>query len=449
MAVRGLLVDRMSVGTIVCLALVYLVALLALGLGAGLAPERVLRETHPLEAPCDDAASCVVPLPPVALAGLSPANQLLLLWARLARPTLAATGAPASLPLAVAFPLTYTLSIVAGDGAVLANATHTSSASCEAGDASCRLGLLAFLPAVMFSDATVRLTLASPQAPFAAALPGVPLSPAVNVSLTHAVVDAGYTRFEVGWRYTGVVISLLVWLAYTVTLACGPGTRDEATGKRVATTFEQRYVWTLALLVVFLDRPGFLSEVTSPSLSAYAFGAVMQTTAIAALLLFFLFHFHLVALQSEAGASGVQWDVAAYEAAGGGGSGGVSLGACFWVPKVLIITLAWAVSLSLLLFSRWMQLTDPGYSVSEAYPEYMGVLSSFAYTIGGLYLVLLLFYMFLGLRKCRSMPRAGRFFTAMTLLTLVLVVAGVFANSFTATVSRGGYFVVAFGVVNV
>lgn len=33
---------------------------------------------------------------------------------------------------------------------------------------------------------------------------------------------------------------------------------------------------------------------------------------MAAILFFFLFHFHLIALQSEAGASGVQWDVAAY-----------------------------------------------------------------------------------------------------------------------------------------
>ena len=31
--------------------------------------------------------------------------------------------------------------------------------------------------------------------------------------------------------------------------------------------------------------------------------------------------------------------------------------------QVILVTLGWAVSLALLLYSRWMQLTDPGFSV--------------------------------------------------------------------------------------
>ena len=34
-------------------------------------------------------------------------------------------------------------------------------------------------------------------------------------------------------------MSLLVWIIYTILLCCGPGTTDEASGKRVRTTFEQ------------------------------------------------------------------------------------------------------------------------------------------------------------------------------------------------------------------
>lgn len=74
-------------------------------------------------------------------------------------------------------------------------------------------------------------------------------------------------------------VSLLVWLLYTIMLCCGAGTTDEATGKRVRTTFEQRYVWWLSVLAVFLDRPGFATEVITPTLESYAFGAVTQVRA--------------------------------------------------------------------------------------------------------------------------------------------------------------------------
>ena len=47
------------------------------------------------------------------------------------------------------------------------------------------------------------------------------------------------------------------------------------------------------------------------------------------------------------------------------------------------------------------------------------------------------------------MPRAGVLFTTITLLTVVLVLAGLFTNSFTATVSGSGFYVLAYGVANV
>jgi hypothetical protein len=244
----------------------------------------------------------------------------------------------------------------------------------------------------------------------------------------------------------------VVFLVYTVLLACGPGVTDAESGKRVAATFEQKFILALSLLVIFLDRPGFASEIVQPTLGAYAFGAVTQTTALAALLFYWLFHFHIIALQSEAGASGMQWDDAAY-GAGDAGSGRrphpSPVGPCFFIPKVLIITLGWAVFLSTLLYSRYMQLTDPAFSVMESYPEFAGYLRGFAFAIGGVYLLMLAFYVALGLRKCRSMPRSGVLFTTVTLLPVVLVLAGVFTNSFTSTVSGSGFFVLSYGVANV
>ena len=125
------------------------------------------------------------------------------------------------------------------------------------------------------------------------------------------------------------------------------------------------------------------------------------------------------------------------------------VGPCFFIPKVLIIALGWAVFLSTLLYSRFMQLTDPAFSVMESYPEFAGYLRGFAFAIGGIYLLMLIFYIALGLRKCRSMPRSGVLFTAVTLLTIVLVLAGLFTNSFTSTISGSGYFVLSYGIANV
>lgn len=368
MPVRGLLIDQMSRSATACLSLLYFGALLALALGASLTPDRFERATFRLDpAPCaPDPASCVVDVNAVTTSGLVPGNQFLMIAGSMGRPLVAATGAPALLGSAVSFPQTYTFSLThtntgvpaddPGATTTLLNLTHTTAVTCDAGAATCSLGVLAYLPAVTFDSLSMDIQLYGPQAPFWAALnQAVPLVPLMNVTFTTVSVRDTYTLFEMGWRYFGVAVSLLVWLFYTVMLVCGPGTRDEETGKRVAMTFEQQYVWWLSMLVVFLDRPGFATEVVTPSLGAYAFGAVTQTTAVAALLFFFLFHFHVIALQSEAGASGVQWDLAAYAddatlasfdeaaAAGAGGEGAgvprprlrrIRLGACFWIPKV-------------------------------------------------------------------------------------------------------------------
>lgn len=446
MPVRGLLIDRMSKKLITCLSLTYFVALAVLVIGASLAPN--LRKASELA-----VASVTVPneradvdFKAVTLGGLTPLNQFLVIRGRMSRPLLAASRRPVLANQDLSFFLTYRFS-VAHAALTLDNATHSARVTCPKGAPDCSLGMLAYLPAVNFDSLSLDLNLEAPLVPFLDALgvPSAQLVPQVNASLTAICVDEAYTRFEIGWRYTGVVVSLVVFVAYAALLGCGPGVRDAATGARVATTFEQRYVLALALLCIFLDRPGFASEVVAPTLAAYAFGAVMQTTAVAALMFFFLVNFHLLALQSEAGASGVQWDVEAYE--GGGGRRSV-VGPCFYLPKVLIVTLAWVLALSTLLYSRYMQLTDPAFSLAEAYPDFWVYLTQFTYVIGAAYVALLLFYIGLGLRKCRSMPRSGVFFTTITLTTLVLLVAGVFANSFTNSLAFGGYFVVAYGVAN-
>lgn len=47
------------------------------------------------------------------------------------------------------------------------------------------------------------------------------------------------------------------------------------------------------------------------------------------------------------------------------------------------------------------------------------------------------------------MPRSGLFFTTVTLTTVVLILGGLFAGSYTGALNTSGFYVVAFGVINV
>lgn len=301
MTVRGLLIDRMSKKLIACLSLSYFVALVVLVIGAASAPS--MRQVYELAIKTETIANenSDVDFRAVTLSGLSPMNQFLLIRGRMERPLLAANRRPVLLNQDVSFDLTYRLSMAHATHTV-ENATHSTRVFCPKQQTYCSLGVLAFLPQVSFDSLSMDLNLEKPLAPFIEALqvPNAQLVPQVSANLTAVSASEMSTRFEIGWRYTGVVISLVVWVAYTVMLFCGPGVRDTETGKRVAATFEQRFVWVLSFLCIFLDRPGFATEVIAPTLAAYAFGAVSQITAVAALLLFFLVNFHVLALQTGA-----------------------------------------------------------------------------------------------------------------------------------------------------
>ena len=206
MTVRGLLVDRMSKGTIACLSVTYFLALVVLVIGAALSPERYDRrelDTVPVRVANERSN---VDFAGVKLDGLAPTNQFLALRGMLSRP-LFLNQKPALLKQRVEYDQVYTFSLAHSDfntGAVtvLQNLSHVAHVRCAAGSAECEMGVLAFLPSVSFNSLVLDLNLERPLQPWVDAIddPRIQLLPQVNATFSAVMIADKYSRFEMGWR---------------------------------------------------------------------------------------------------------------------------------------------------------------------------------------------------------------------------------------------------------
>lgn len=206
MTVRGLLVDRMSKGTIACLSVTYFLALVVLVIGAALSPERYDRrelDTVPVMVANERSN---VDFAGVKLDGLAPTNQFLALRGMLSRPLFLMKKTPVLLNQRVEYDQVYTFSLAHSDfntGAVTAlqNLSHVAHVRCAAGSAECEMGVLAFLPSVSFNSLVLDLNLETPLQPWVDLIdPRAQLIPQVNATFSAVMIADKYSRFEMGWR---------------------------------------------------------------------------------------------------------------------------------------------------------------------------------------------------------------------------------------------------------
>jgi hypothetical protein len=125
-----------------------------------------------------------------------------------------------------------------------------------------------------------------------------------------------------------------------------------------------------------------------------------------------------------------------------------NLGVCFWITRTILITLFWLSSLSYYLFSRYMQLTDPGFAFFEAMPEIGAYFSTFVIVLAVIYLLWVVFLILLSIRKFGKMTPGNKFFLFLTLSTLLLVFIGLFASAFTPLLNPSGLFLSVFSITN-
>jgi hypothetical protein len=247
-------------------------------------------------------------------------------------------------------------------------------------------------------------------------------------------VPASYTVFQMGWKYFFVTASILVWLTYTVLLW---GSKD-ANGARFSTSFEQNYVWALGFMLIWFNDPSFAASVLHPNFGISAFYALCVVTFLTLLLMFWAIYFHIAVLQSEGGST---WTLDGHRN---------KLGLWFWIPKIIFACIFYLSTLTLYLFSRYMQLTDASYNMGESLQSPIGeYFTSIVFIIVGLYILYLFVLLVLGCRNIKRMRRGYRFFIAMTLITFVIIIVGLYMNAFTSTRSTSGTYLMMYGVANI
>lgn len=123
-------------------------------------------------------------------------------------------------------------------------------------------------------------------------------------------------------------------------------------------------------------------------------------------------------------------------------------GACFWVPKVLLVSVLWTISVAGYMYIRIMQLSDPSYSITETFGQYGQWAMSFVAGLVGVYVLYLFALLVLSCRHFKTMRPSFRYIVAMTLTTFITIACGLFLNAFTQLRETSVLFLASTGVAN-
>ena len=265
------------------------------------------------------------------------------------------------------------------------------------------------------------------------------------VEYTVLTVPVQYTAFSLGWHYFFFSSSLMIFIAYTVALATAgrdDGSSEAAAGRRRCCsrrwTLEQRWVWALSLLLPLFNDPLFAATIFYPTFSGSVFSALSTVTFLTALLVYFLVHFNVAALQGEGGAN---WSAEHPSAAS-------AFGVLFWAPKFIFGTAFWIVALSAYLWTRYQQVTDPAYSLFEQLSAIGDYFYGFLYTLAALYLIYLAALLFRGFRVFGRMRAANRVFVGVTLSTVLILIVGIYLDVFSPLRTGSAAYLVVYGAAN-
>jgi hypothetical protein len=431
---KTILLDTLSTKSLVASALGLLSSLFILVVVGAYGPKAAAQAEYPVTSSCAVPTNCTVTVA-LALPDLSPYNQATWLTARMKRPTLRSTGTPALPSSLIQWTQAYTVAVTA-DGAPLATTTHTVPVACRPNEATCS-GMLMFAQShIYYTKYAITLTLSQPLAEFAPL--SSDLSADVGVVLRHGFIDEAYTTFEIGWKLFFIVIGTIILVAYLIRLITGPGSRD-GDRKIIPSSIQQRWVAALGILLFFFNDPTFPSYITKPTLVLSGFYAVCSFTFIATLLLYWLVIFDLARLQGERGLTFSADDAPATERPG----------ACFWVPKILLVSIFWTVSIAAYMYQRLQSLTDPTFQVTEAVgSEIVAWFGTFAAGVAGVYVLYMFALLVLSCRTFRTMRSSHRFVVATTLTALIVILCGLFLNAYTTLRETSAAFLSGFGAAN-
>jgi len=427
--------DVLSTRATVAAALGFFLALVLVVVVGAVGPYAVLWSEATVSPTCADPAQCLV-VGRFSMS-LTPLNQATWLTARIQRPT-DASGALIEPNAAFSWLQNYTVSVT-GDGALLTDlAPHTSTVTCPPKSAACSPLFVFAASHITYSEYKATISMLAPTRMFPGVLSGSP----VSIVLRSGTIDPKYTSFQLGWKTTFCVSSALLLAYYCARVGglIGKGARD-AGGELLAATTAQKWVGALGVLLFFFNDPSFLSYITKPDLGVSGFYAVCSNSFLAALLMYWLVQFDLARLQGEQGLGySVEDEVDPRKRPG----------ACFWVPKVLLIAVFWTISVASYMYARFMQASDPSFSLVESVGG--AVAAWFATFIAGLLAVYVLYafgLLVLCFRLFRTLRAPARFVVAVTVTALLFTLVGLFLGSFTALRETSALFLASFGSANI
>ena len=415
---QTLLIDTLSCGTTTCLSIFFIFALTLSGIVGALGPARTVSQSvlttgyPPWERGGADPIVFVAPI-----SDLTPYSQYAMFSAQLYRP-LDTAGVPAlfKTPIYYQLPLTIAATGVYASGApfTTGNASHVRSLNCPELSPLCTITFL-MVQAPVYDTSSYSIQLEVAQADVFAGFSGVELMTPqkVQMRVVANTVSPQYTKFEIGYKLFLVSLSVVVAVFYIAFLRCGKGAKDAA-GIRLPLTLEQGFVLGLVIVLPFFNDPSIILQITAPTLGASVFYAVSSVSFLALLLMFWLVTLHTSTLEGER------------RSGGGDGGGGVpvTVGSilCFWMPKIVTITLLWVALLSAILWFRFQLYTDPATSVSEmGFGTYV---QDFAYIIEAAYLLQIAYFWISSMRHCVRVSNSKRFVFVITTVTFIIALIG-------------------------
>lgn len=398
---------------------------------------------------CANPMNCTVSMS-TQFTGLTGLSQALWFVGRLRRPVDAVTGQPVLLPLTLNIPVDYivTSSGTTDDGTVVeleSGVLKSAVLNCRANDPECGIMVLFAQSFLHYPTYTVSVSVLNPWAGFVQ-MAGVPASNIdtglpVTMRFTCGSVNPDFTKFQINTKYTFFGLSLLMLAIYMWAGFKGKGSRDPRNKALVLKdTVEQRWLLVLGAWLPWANDPFAAISLRTANFAASGFYAFCAITFLCILLLHWLVEF-------DHSANGQWYSASHIDARRGrplGASariarrchcGAIGAAACFWLPKLLWIIVTWVLLLSFYLVQRSAAVADPVSNILSQYPSIRTYFMNFAITWAAVYVIYLLVLIVMGIYNCRGMRPAARFVLGITIVTMLSVLAGYFANGWLVTVN--------------
>jgi hypothetical protein len=308
---------------------------------------------------------------------------------------------------------------------VAANVSHTRTVFCHANTDKCTPMTILSESFLHYNRYFLEVTLVRPFEAFGEF--SSQIAPQVGFSMEGTYVQGEYTQFEVGWRYFFFTASLMLFALYLYTLC----TRSD----RSRWSLEQK--WSLALLIslAMFNNPFILIAVYDPGLTWSSLNVFFTTTFVVLLLLFWLVEMHVVVIAASRRHST---------------SANLELGAGFYLPKAIFMTLFFAFALLGALYVLYQLSEDPSFSVWQDTP-FPHLVFGMAGALVGLYLVWIVVLAGFAIAAAirRQLSKQFLLFVAMTITAMIAVVASYYAGGINGQPTETVVFLTLYATANV